>query len=832
MKGMPLARWVWIGGTTTLLLAACKGRGGPPADLQEALENLGVELTDTPRLDPQGNELPEDYAPLGSSASYGQPDEFSDDSPMNRTDELLFVGMPLALDGPLLNVVELTGVEIDGDFDPVYGTSTVLHSDGNTAFTTTPRLFDATAGDLDRDGLDESVVAYVDTTRAERVLHVRITDDAEATFAIVDDQVADGDDIEQLSVATADVDGDGAAEILLGVGTSTTAALHVLGATGDDWSVVETLPLDVVTATPYTIRVQIASGNLDYDNARELGVIVNETSKNGETARFVVFDDANTAYAELEAGSVQAADGVTRVAGVAHLDFGDVDGDGLDEIVLGGLTEYGRCTESGLEGVLAVLDDVEHDLDEVTSAVFDPWDGFDQCPAFAAWRLEYLFVNAFDLDGDGLDEIQANQWVFEDLAAGPVLSRLETPSLDDAFLLDDADDAGQDLTFDTVSVATGDVTGDGRENLLVYAQYHVGIPVFGLSQIPEVGWAQLSEIPMQTRANSGDEKGAVLVPTNVDMDGPALVYGQGTHELVFTEPVIVAALAAAPCGDRIGQNLEACSTSFGTGESGSVDASLTVSVKAGVHAGVKTGASVPFVGEVGAEFKQSVTVTASLSAGLAYTVEKSQVFTAGPLEDAVVFTTIPYDRYTYEIVSHPDPELVGGVVEVSLPREPVILKVERSFYNDNVVGGNVSIGENVFDHTVGDVWTYPSASRKDALLGTYGGLENGPIGVGAGNGSSGLTIDVANEVSLGGTLGIEVERSVEVTGGRVMAGFSVGYGLEASLTVTSGTSTTYSVQVGDISSDRFADNQYSYGIFTYVQGLEDQEFEVVNFWVE
>ena len=198
----------------------------------------------------------------------------------------------------------------------------------------------------------------------------------------------------------------------------------------------------------------------------------------------------------------------------------------------------------------------------------------------------------------------------------------------------------------------------------------------------------------------------------------------------------------------------------------------------------------------------------------------------------MVFTTIPYDRYTYEIVSHPDPELVGGLVEVALPREPLLLKVERSFYNENVVGSNVSIGGNVFDHTPGDLASYPSASRKDSLLSTYGGLENGPIGVGEGNGSSTLSIDVAEEVSLGGTLGIEVERSVEVTSGPVMAGFSVGYGVEASLTVTSGSSTSYSGTVGDLSSSNFGEESYSYGLFTYVQGVDDQKFEVLNFWVE
>ena len=200
-----------------------------------------------------------------------------------------------------------------------------------------------------------------------------------------------------------------------------------------------------------------------------------------------------------------------------------------------------------------------------------------------------------------------------------------------------------------------------------------------------------------------------------------------------------------------------------------------------------TEAKLPIVGGVEAEFKKSVTLSASLSAGIAYTVEKSRTFTTGSLEDDVVFTTIPYDRYTYTILSHPDPDLVGGAVVVSLPREPIILKVDRDFYNDNVTESSIQIDGAIFDHVPGDLSSYPSSACKNQLLGQYGGLKNGPISVGQGSGSSGLEIAVTTEVSAGGSLGIGYERSVEVTVGPAMAGFSVGYGAEASLTVSSAT---------------------------------------------
>lgn len=161
-----------------------------------------------------------------------------------------------------------------------------------------------------------------------------------------------------------------------------------------------------------------------------------------------------------------------------------------------------------------------------------------------------------------------------------------------------------------------------------------------------------------------------------------------------------------------------------------------------------------------------------------------------------------------------------------------MLKVEREFYNASIVEASFPIGDNVFSHTVGDVESYPSAGEKNSLLSQYGGLENGPISVGQSEGSDGLGIDVSTAISLGASLGVEYEESVDVTAGPALTGYSVGYGVSASLTITSGASTSYSVTVGDLSAEAFADNQYSYGMFTYVQPVGGQEFEVINFWVE
>ena len=822
------------------------GSGSRSPDLGSALTGLGVDTAASDRVGPDREALPDDYSPLGSSPSFGSQAEGSNESGQNKTDELLIVGMAVAAGNGALTLIEKEGVQIDGDGGIDAGTTSVLESfaaadtgwvataDARGDSDDTRQLRAVAAGDVDDDGFEEVVVVYVDASSADRVLKIKIIDDLEAGFAEVEDTLGDGDGVFDVAIVTGDFDGDGTAQIAVGIGFEAGAELRFLQEDGAGYS------FDVALTKSYGISfddstlvtLELASGNLDYDNPDELGLVVNEfhdPNFGGDdgASTFYIYDDGNTAFSELDSGPVQGRDGSVVTAVVADIDFGDVDGDSLAEVVIGGLTEFHTSCER-YDAFVTVRDDAEHDLEALDTDTFDAF--FRNCPAFGPWRLRVLHVGAFDLDGDGLDEVHANSRVYEDLGETSELTLIH--ELPQELFVDRDSDAGARISSATTAMAMGDVTGDGRENLIVYTQWQQDVHIWGLPSIATIGFAELSSVDVTQGFNTQDRVEPLLLPVNLDTDSPVLKYSDGEYELAFTEPIVIAALAASPCAEGIGQNIDACATAFGQGESSTTDTELTVTVKAGVHLGVESEAKLPLIGGVSSSLKDSLTVTASQSAGESYTVEKSRTFTTGSLEDGVVFSTIPYDRYTYTILSHPDPSFVGGTVVVSLPREPIILKVDRDFYNATITESSIQIDETVFDHTPGDLADYPSASRKNELLSRLGGLENGPISVGQGTGSSGLEIAVSTEVSAGGSLGLEYEREVEVTAGPAMVGFSVGYGSEASLTVTSGSQTTYSVAVGDLDGANFAANQYSYGIFTYVQTVGDQEFEVINFWVE
>ena len=856
----PRGRWWPLVATPVLMLAlaACgstsPGGGGTPPPggsdpVAASLKSLGVDTSQTDRVSPTGSTLGKDDAPLGGSANYGNAAAFSNESSANPTMELLVArdaGSSSA--GSTLSVEKITGAQVTTGGSIDFGSETNLadltsgndwitpaYGEGNQFQT----LRATAAGDFDGDGLDEIASLYVD--QADGVLKLRVFDDSAHSFAATTDSLAPGTDVKGVALHALDANGDGTYGLVAAVSYADHVDLTPIAkdASGhyalDDASTV-TLPQKSAGSMLY---VRMASGNIDYDNGQELAVVVNEAFGSSGSlsglATYYVFDDANHGRAQLASGSVQAAVPNVVAAAASDVSIADIDGDGLGEIVLGGATNLAWQCGNNFGAVLYALDDNAHGLKQLGATLGTL--SYPNCPNYASWHRYFVFITTPDLNGDGIHEITANQLVYGDFKNNAPFTLLPDMQLDPSLFLQSSQDTNQYLSLAETDVVAADVTGDGRENVLVYQQNRTTIPVWGLSAISSIGaaangWAQLSELTGFTTHNGQTTSRPILLPANVESDGPALKYSAGSHQLVFTEPIVIAALAAPPCSKSIGQNWSACVTSFGQGSSTTVDSTVTLTVKAGVVVGVEAGVNVPFVGNVGVNVKQSVTATAKAWAGSSYTVEKTVTYSTGALEDGVVFTSIPYDVYRYTILSDPDPTMVGKIIVVRIPREPVTMIAERGFYNASIPSTGLHIDSRVFQHAVGDIGSYPSASDKAGLLSQYGGLEFGPKGVGQGTGSTQQQISVSNSVSQGQSLGLEYQMDVEATAGEVMAGFTVGYGLDAAFTVTSGSKTTYTGTVGSIDAADYQANAYQWGIFTYVQPLQGQKFEVIDYWVQ
>lgn len=855
-------------------------------DVSESLDRLGVNTDPSPRVDEEGDALPEDYSPLGSECTVAQ------------TDELFVAGIQLRFADPAggfetlderAGFLELTNDdtgELELSFD-LYEPGQVWEEDesgshpsfGNsTSGSQSARA--AAAGDIDDDGKDEIMIVYIAESAAAGTEKLfLVVADATNDEPAAPESLGEFPGARDVGVAAGDFDGDGDADLAVGVSLGATAELHVLINDGgqftfDDSATMEFTP-DIVGAE---LSLELAAGNIDRDNGNELVAVLNEYDASNTTgqARYWVIDDARAAYA-MVAGDmlVTGRDGLSYQALSASVTLGDIDADARDEIIFAGPTEFinNACDSYGhIHVALQDAGDKDNPLGEIGGRfVRDTYvESGTGCNSNSHMlRVRKVFVNAFDVDGDGIDEIQAGRRIFDDWMANPDQPAFNEMTLTDGTPLElpydeflkPTETNGGVISDATTSVVTGDVTGDGREDIISFVQWRDEISVWGLigPAVETATWTKAMTITTGY-ANGQTRVFPIIMPCNVDADGLALKYSEGEYRLVFTEPIIMAALAAAPCQAGVQQNVDACRTIYGASESQRAGVDGTVSVRASTFVGGEAK-----IFGFGAKVKSTVTTTASFSAARAYELEQTIEYTTGPMEDTVIFTTLPIDQFTYTVLSHPDPDMIGEEVVINMPRTPVTLQAEREFYNTSTPADAFKVGRNVFLHSAGDLASYPTEGDADALIDTGGlghlgplgdlvdmaGEALGPIaerllgrglksdrsvGVGATNGGeSSIEIRFSENTDYRAGVEIDYEVEAETTAAGVLVGGSIGGGVEAGLSWGTSNSTIYRGTVGDIAPSDFGGNGYSYGLFTYIYNYGDRtqpQFEVVNYWVE
>ncbi len=849
-------------------LVACGGGGGSgSADdgdstssgdkVQDTLDSLGVDTTVSQRQGDNLEPLPDDYSPFGSARSFEQ------------FDELLMLGFPLAASSGFTS--DVTIFELDRNPSSVTYETDVLFAPGSALTTwavssgdTPNALRSATRGDIDRDGLEEVAVAFRD--QGKSVTELKIYEDQAQSFADGQSIVVTTDPVTDLAIGSGDFNGDGYAELAVGLIDGNSVSVQIIDNNAGIFDITETRILLPQAFTGSTIELIIESGNLDYDSSQEMVVIVNELFQqagpgNPETGttRYFIFDDARNGFAAIDNALVQAdLSSVNRTAIVADVSLGDVDGDNLDELVFGGLTSFDPNGTCDYNYLLIVLDDLVRGNAPLGASEHQPniHGGCSGTPG----ELRFVHVNTVDLDADGLAEIQANELIFEDFGNSAPWTFLldgnsEVASIPDDRLFEDNSGFTGRFSVRNSSIMAADLTADKRQDIVFYSQSTNRLEIWGLSDpgpdgsggvIEANDWRMLESITLDAPATSDDFR-PVLVPVNVNHDSTAIAYDEGEHTVIFTEPVLIAALAAAPCysDESLGQNLDACRTSYGTADSTTVSLENTTTISAGVVVGFETeesaGSGVLNTKVAGFEAVGTVKLQASFSLSAAYNLTERVVYTTGPVEDTVIFTSIPYDVYTYTVISNPDPELIGEKLVVAMPRSPVTLQVDRDFYNANVIHDGPKVDDTVFTHTPGNPLSYPDVSTKDSLVSQYSGFfpwewayDIGPESVGQGGGDTTQEINIAFEKGVGVAVGVEAEFETKATLGKVVVGFTVGVSNETSLQIVHGEESTYTGTVANLSADGFATNAYDWGLFTYAKDdhPSGQEFEVINYWVE
>ncbi|MEO0604168.1 MAG: hypothetical protein AAF211_22215, partial [Myxococcota bacterium] len=529
--------WVGCGGDSN----GEDGRdGGPPETVEDALDRLSVEREITPRLGPDGQALPDQHAPLGPRAD------------LRRFVEIGVVGFWPDLGN---NDETLSLLRLEPGSGPSL-TPTAIDLRDDTEAPWADGIRGTAAADVDGDGLDEFVVA----TWEPPFVQVRVIDDEEAGLATSEPRVVADVEPTRITVEPVDMDGDGDDDLAIGLVFEGSAQVRFVETEGT--ALTPSTIIDVVPRLADTeLDLRLSAGRVDGDLGEELGLVLNELGSQDAAASYVLLDDASADHAELSSGFVRNPEGdqiYTAVA--ADLSLGDIDGDGVDEIVFGGLTNVSFGTSTEEWGVMAYALD-----DAFTGYAAFPVRFFEQgfqglSESGQSLRLETLFVDTLDIDGDQVDEIHVQQTVYDDFAGQApwtVIDEIDTEDLIWEF-------GSADFTFETAAMAVGDVTRDGRDDIVFVSEASRGIAVWGIDATEPDRLQSLATVP---GFGTGDPQ---LALPDLDGDSIQVTYEGGSYQLVFTEPVVIAALAAPPCNPDWGQDPGACTTAFGEATTSSV----------------------------------------------------------------------------------------------------------------------------------------------------------------------------------------------------------------------------------------------------------------------
>jgi hypothetical protein len=852
-------------GTTELYLTV----GG--AGVNTVLESLGVKPSAAAALaDRNGNPLPPDYNPLRrKNVSFF------------NVKELFAVGEPTMLHGIYDNLADMPPAAQRP------ATLMELGADANAWMTNAVKS--GTAGDFDGDGFDEVVLVRLqDTGGATGDVVIESVQDKSSGYArahvtltgLADYFKTEGTDWPgEVDVTAADIDGDGKDELIVGLGVRSYRDMPDYRTTGPEvWyaSATGTAKLLILDDADAGFAL-LAQKSLGSGLARSIYVAAADATGSGiadqiavslmvgSEARYTIYSWDRGAHTlqEEAAGPIEVKEGDTvyrpMLADVVAADFNR---NGVPEFVFAGVewpseakpdTRYVAMAVERAGKSYAVLPGAKHWID-YTSADWKPG-AFAFSSACAESRTcDYIkvldvFAEALDVDGDLQPDLLINNKVFDagfnvkldkggnEMSVWGLMNNQNVGMT--------AYDQGNNpyvgynpftaFNRSNTWIAVGDFNGDHREDIAYWGRNRPdGLQVWGVDAngaFGQLGWYDTGN----QHADNQNRGYPVLVGANVDDD--SMVVSFNHSDVIFTEPMPIAAVAAAPCwGEGSGQTLYLCGSSFGKGSSVSTATEDSFSV----HASVSVGYQTPLggLGVFSVEAHATATVNSDFTFGSEHSVDKSVTFSGGENEDIVVFMTVPYDVYYYDVISAPDPAGVGNTFMVRVPRRPRTQQAERSYYNRSVaaINPNRVIGSETFTHVVAQPSSYPTAATRSSILNANGGgLTHGPVAVPQGGGSTALSLGVSDTSSQSTALSFDLTVEVQTTVMDTLSlGVSLGGGYGRDITVSSTENSTYGGSVGAIDAANYPGKSYSFGIFAYTQQNHPSgfKFHTVNFWVE
>lgn len=756
---------------------------GDDTDLShnEVLVNLGIidnDLQDYP-TDPEGNPL--EGNPLGR-----------DTGVLHPIKEIFFMGLNLA----------------DGINNHLYDDSeqnwNELHTIDPDTFATNEHK-NCIGADVDGDGFEEIVIVYY--APGQKNLWCKVIDREEGNYiendGLILSPVEEGT---RMTIAKGDIDKDSKEEIVIGFD-----GLYYLEFN-------ESAELIAYKRKAYSDLYDVAVGELNDDGHDEIVVTYNKDN-------LEIFGHSETDFFKsLYKGAIEndeASFGWAEYTNRVSVAIGDIDNDGYNEIVFHGRIDYG-----GFNGyrVMAMGTDPEYHpecrpswLNFYFTTVYypDDWD----------WFARTLVV--LDYDGNGEFEIFAGKYLFKYEENGP--DGKNAKKLREDFPFSTGGKGHYESNVPRV-LAAGDVDGDKRDDI-VYVNFNADAYVVGLIDCDTGACKNGYKMLWDGSSKEAGEYGVCLA--NMDEDSPVIKY-TGEHELLFSEPIVLAVLAAPPHHSGIAQ-VTGGGTIYGQGEENTATTEVSTGFSFGWSVGVEIEDDIVTQSKFAFEVEDKMSFDTKWKHS--ETITKSVYRLSAWDQDAVIFTAVPFDVYYYEIIAvgrdYSDENIKkGDYLTISVPREPRILKLSRTAFNENN-GDFPDIDDTVLNHTIGDVCSYPSELDIDGLISESGYRTDQAETVGQGGGYTILEIKVDKSNSIGSSWDREVTISAEAGSGGVVVGQSTSFSYGFSYEIENTEFTSFSGRVGDIVSFQdWESKHYDWGLAAYPHEFGNQAVTVINYWVE
>jgi hypothetical protein len=424
------------------------------------------------------------------------------------------------------------------------------------------------------------------------------------------------------------------------------------------------------------------------------------------------------------------------------------------------------------------------------------------------WTSYVLNLEVGDVNGDTKPDVYFGRKVFSYNTATLKFDQISSNDIWNGY-------AGINHWPDWETIAIGDVTGDGRADI-VY---------FGLNALVYYYTGTAFTVKFLTGSGFGIYAGCL---PSVDNDGLIAVYE--SHAVQFTHPQPITVIASAPYWDGVEYTAEG-ETTYGESTSGSSSEEMSGGFSVGASVGMEFSAF-----GTGMEAEASVTFSMNWSFAETSEWEETVSYSTPQGEDMIVFSATPYDVYYYKILSSALPEEypVGEYFTVNVPRKPQVSSAELAFYNTVVGEANVI----TLKHSLGNPKTYYTEAEKNSLKTQY--AEKGifssifrAVGQGSGVTSISRSQSTSEEWSNGNNTELATEVKASVFG--VKAGISAALNGGFSYTNTVGSGTEISGTVANLPTEAYteASNMFTWGIMAFPQkDAASRDFYLVTYWVK